>query len=97
MVIMTGGRRCRMGGARKGPAKKLPYKVFGKKVVEGHFNLPGGTEGISTVAVRTEWPQDDERYWVAKKAREEALAREAREEANRPVWHYELVYGPRKK
>ncbi len=87
-----------MGGTRKSPAKKLPYKVFGKKVIEADFKPFGDiTEGFSTVPVRSEWPRDDERYWIGKEESRKLRERLAREEANRPVWHYELVYGPKKK
>jgi len=87
-----------MGGSRKGTAKKLPYKVLGKKLVHASYNPhPYGMEGFSTVPVRRGWPKDDERYWIGQKAREEALKKEAQQEDDRPTWHYELVYGPPKK
>lgn len=85
-----------MGSSRKSSAKKLPYKVFGKKVVDADFKFPGGMEGFSTVPVRNEWPRDDERYRIGQEESQKVRERLAREEATRPVWHYELVYGPKK-
>lgn len=87
-----------MGSSRKSSAKKLPYKVLGKKLVHASYNpFPNGTEGFSTVPVRRGWPKDDERYWIGQKAREEALKKKAEQDEDRPTWHYELVYGPPKK
>jgi len=48
-----------MGSSRRSTAKKLPYKVLGKKLVDAYYVPPGGTEGFSTVAVRSHWPKDD--------------------------------------
>ncbi len=72
-----------MGSQRKSPAKKLPYKVFGKKVVHGEIKSELG-DALSTVRVRSEWPKDDERYAIAQEARRAALERKAREDQQKP-------------
>ena len=86
-----------MGSSRKSAAKKLPYKVLGKKLVHASYNpFPHGAEGFSSVPVRRGWPKDDERYWHAQEL-QAALKKQAPKEDDRPTWHYELVYGPPKK
>lgn len=64
-----------MGGSRRSTAKKLPYKVLGKKLVDAYYVPPGGVEGFSTVAVRSHWPKDDPMF----EASIRSMEREAQE------------------